>query len=83
MPIDYCILPFGENEYEFALEVAEKFQSEGKIVDIDYNDSKLGSRLNRAAKIAKNAIIIGDSEVASREIEIKNLASGEKTKVQL
>ena len=83
MPIDYCILPFGENEYDFALEVAEKFQSEGKIVDIDYNDSKLGSRLNRAAKIAKNAIIIGDSEVVSREIEIKNLASGEKTKVQL
>ena len=82
MPVDYCILPFGENEYEFALEVAKQLQSEGQIVDIDYNDAKLGNRLNRAAKIAKNAIIVGDSETASREVEIKNLATGEKTKRQ-
>ncbi len=82
MPVDYCVLPFGENEYEFALEVTKKLQDEGQIVDIDYNESKLGNRLNRAAKIAKNAIIIGDSEVASREVEIKNLATGEKTKRQ-
>ena len=82
MPVDYCVLPFGENEYEFALEVTKKLQDEGQIVDIDYSESKLGNRLNRAAKIAKNAIIIGDSEVASREVEIKNLASGEKAKRQ-
>ena len=82
MPVDYCILPFSENEYDFALEVAKTLQNEGKIVDIDYNTVKLGNRLNRAAKIAKNAIIIGDSETASREVEIKDLTSGEKTKRQ-
>lgn len=82
LPIDYCILPFGENEYDFALEVAKTLQNEGKIVDIDYNNAKLGNRLNRAAKIASNAIIIGDSETASREVEIKNLTTGEKTKRQ-
>lgn len=82
LPIDYCILPFGENEYDFALEVAKTLQNEGKIVDIDYNTAKLGNRLNRAAKIASNAIIIGDSETASREVEIKNLTTGEKTKRQ-
>ncbi len=82
MPIDYCILPFSENEYDFALEVAKTLQNEGQIVDIDYNTSKLGTRLNRAGKIATNAIIIGDSETASREVEIKNLATGEKIKRQ-
>ena len=82
LPIDYCILPFGENEYDFALEVAKTLQNEGKIVDIDYNTAKLGNRLNRAAKIASNAIIIGDSETAIREVEIKNLTTGEKTKRQ-
>ena len=82
LPIDYCILPFSENEYDFALEIAKTLQDEGKIVDIDYNTAKLGNRLNRAAKIASNAIIIGDSETASREVEIKNLTTGEKTKRQ-
>ena len=82
LPIDYCVLPFGENEYDFTLEVAKTLQNEGKIVDIDYNTAKLGNRLNRAAKIASNAIIIGDSETASREVEIKNLTTGEKTKRQ-
>lgn len=82
LPIDYCILPFGENEYDFALEIAKTLQNEGKIVDIDYNTAKLGNRLNRAAKTASNAIIIGDSETASREVEIKNLTTGEKTKRQ-
>ena len=82
LPVDYCILPFSENEYDFALEVAKTLQNEGKIVDIDYNTAKLGNRLNRAAKIASNAIIIGDSETANREVEIKNLTTGEKTKRQ-
>jgi len=82
MPVDYCILPFSENEYDLALEVAKTLQNEGQIVDIDYNTSKLGTRLNRAGKIATNAIIIGDSETASREVEIKNLATGEKIKRQ-
>lgn len=82
LPIDYCILPFGEDEYDFALKVAKELQKEGNIIDIDYNTTKLGKRLDRASKIARFAIVIGDSEASSREVEIKNLETGEKTKRQ-
>jgi histidyl-tRNA synthetase len=82
LPIDYCILPFGADEYDFALKVAKELQKEGNVVDIDYNETKLGKRLDRASKIAKFAIVIGDSEASSREVEIKNLETGEKTKRQ-
>ena len=81
-PLDYCVLPMSENEITFAMKVASTLRAEGKTVDIDFDMRKLGSRLNRAAKLADYAIVIGDQEVLSREVEIKDLTTGEKTKRQ-
>ena len=81
-PLDYCVLPMSENEITFAMKVASALRAESKTVDIDFDMRKLGSRLNRAAKLADYAIVIGDQEVLSREVEIKDLTTGEKTKRQ-
>ncbi len=82
VPLDYCILPMSENEIPFAMTVAATLRAENFKVDIDFDTRKLGARLNRAAKLARFAIVIGDQESASREVEIKNLTTGEKSKRQ-
>ena len=77
-PIDAVIMPMSKEEYPFALFVAAQFRKEGYKVDIDFDTRKIGSRIARAGKIAKNAIVIGDREASSRQVEIKNLATGER-----
>ena len=65
-PIDYVILPISENEYEASFELADKLREQGKTVDVDLSDRKLGDKFNRASKIAKYAIVIGNDEVLSQ-----------------
>ncbi len=82
-PVDYCLLPLSENEYKFTMATAAKLRKQGSTVDIDFETRKLGSRMNRAAKIAEYAIVIGDSEAASGKLAAKNLKTGEKTEINL
>ncbi|MDO4729919.1 MAG: histidine--tRNA ligase [Candidatus Saccharibacteria bacterium] len=82
-PVDYCLLPLSENEYKFTMATAAKLREQGNTVDIDFETRKLGSRMNRAAKIAEYAIVIGDSEAVSGKLEAKNLKTGEKIEINL
>ena len=82
-PIDYVIFPLTANEYTFSFELADKLRAEGKNVDIDFDDRKLGAKFNRAAKIADFAIVVGESETKSRAVSAKNLVSGELTEIKL
>ena len=82
-PVDYVIFPLTANEYTFSFELADKLRAEGKNVDIDFDDRKLGAKFNRAAKIADFAIVVGESEAKSRTVSAKNLVSGELTEIKL
>ena len=82
-PIDYVIFPLTANEYTFSFELADKLRAEGKNVEIDFDDRKLGAKFNRAAKIADFAIVVGESEAKSRAVSAKNLVSGELTEIKL
>ena len=76
-PVDYVILPISENEYEASFELADKLREQGKTVDVDLSDRKLGDKFNRASKIAKYATVIGNDEVLSQKFTAKNLQTGE------
>ena len=76
-PVDYVILPISENEYEAIFELADKLREQGKTVDVDLSDRKLGDKFNRASKIAKYATVIGNDEVLSQKFTAKNLQTGE------
>lgn len=78
-PVDIAIVPISENEYEFSFSLAEKLRSAGQSVDIILTDKKLGDKLSHAAKVAENAIVIGEDEVKTRKMIIKNLETGEKS----
>lgn len=70
-PVDVAILPMTNSEVKFALEVAKKFRAEGRKVTVVYGDKKLGDKMKYAASIARYAVVIGETEVASGKYEIK------------
>ncbi len=82
-PVDYVILPISENEYEDSFELADKLREQGKTVDVDLSDRKLGDKFNRASKISNFAIVIGNDEVLSGNYQAKNLKTGEQTPLML
>ena len=76
-PVDYVILPITPNEYEASFTLADQLREQGKTVDIDLSDRKLGDKFNRAGKIADFAVVVGNDEVISRKFIAKNLQTGE------
>lgn len=82
-PIDYAIIPISENELDFSFQIAEKLCDRGSSVTVVLTDKKLGDKLTYAAKLAKNGIVIGESEAASGNFKVKNFTTGETTDLNL
>ena len=70
-PIDYAVVPISEKENAYALEVAAEMREKGASATVVATDKKLGDKMKYASKIAKNAIVIGDAEVASKNYRVK------------
>ena len=81
-PLDLVLIPFSENEYEYTFNLAEKLRGCGKTVDINLTDRKIGDKFTYAAKVAKFASVIGGNEIETGNIEVKNLETGEKLKLE-
>lgn len=75
-PIDIAIIPITDNEHTFSIQLASKLRAQNKSVDVVLTDKKLGDKLAYAGKIAKSAIIIGESEVYSNNLQVKDLETG-------
>jgi histidyl-tRNA synthetase len=81
-PVDLVLIPFSKNEYEYTFNLAEKLRGCGKKVDVNLTDKRVGDKFAYAAKIAKFASVIGGNEVETGNIEVKNLETGEKVKLE-
>ena len=82
-PIDYAIIPISENELDFSFQIAEKLRDKGNSVTVVLTDKKLGDKLTYAAKLAKNGIVIGESEASSNQLQVKDFTTGETTNLNL
>lgn len=82
-PIDYAIIPISENELDFSFQIADKLRGRGSSVTIVLTDKKLGDKLTYAAKLAKNGIVIGESEASSNQLQVKDFITGETTDLNL
>ncbi len=78
----YFVIPFG-NVYAYALKVADKLRSKGKIVEFSYRKGGLKKQLEFANKLGvKYAVIIGEEEASKGEITIKDMETGEQRRVK-
>ncbi len=61
--------------------LAEELRGEGLSVDFEMGDRKFVKQLEKASKIAKYALILGEDEMAKNQISIKNLETGKQVTV--
>ena len=82
-PLDIVLVPFSKDQLTYTYELAEKLRGAEKSVDINLNfDKKLGDNIKYASKVANFVAVIGENEVETGNIEIKNLETGEKTSLE-
>ncbi|MCJ7839934.1 histidine--tRNA ligase [Lederbergia sp. NSJ-179] len=80
--IDAYIIALGEKAKDYSVSLLEDLRREGFSVERDYMDRKLKAQFKAAERLgAHYAVIIGDDELTSGVVAIKNLATGEQQEV--
>ncbi len=80
--IDIYIASLGENTKEYTVGLAQYLRLNGFKTDIDYLDRNLKSNFKQADRLdSKYIIIIGDEEIESKKLTIKDNKTKEEYKV--
>lgn len=82
---DVCVLVMGKQNVKYAMNVVSNMRNNG-IVAVPYldTDKKFKNQIEYADKIgAKYSVIIGDDEVASNKVALKNMTTGEQQSLSL
>jgi histidyl-tRNA synthetase len=80
---DYYVAPVNEKVYKEALSIADKLRKKAKV-EIDLMGRNLSNQFKYANSInAKNIVIIGEKDLAKKEVTIKDLKTGKEKKVKL
>lgn len=78
------IIPLGEKAQSVCFTLLHDLRSVGVSAQMDFTGKKVGKILQYANDLgAKRVIVVGDEEIASGEVEIKTMATGEKHKTRL
>ena len=80
---DIFIISMGKDAINFSIQLANQLRSQNNLVVINNTTrGSLKTQMKDANKSkANNAIIIGDDEIENNQIIIKNMITGEQTKV--
>lgn len=84
-PIVAAVLPMGNSAVPFAVSIVNTLRDEN-ITTVAYLDAekKFKNQIEYADKImARFSIIIGEDEVKSKQISVKNMATGEQQKLSV
>ena len=76
--IDYYIVSTNINE---TMKLAQKLRDNNLIVDFDMQKRKFSKQLEKASKVAKYAIILGEDEIKEGFYSVKNLETGNQEKI--
>jgi len=82
-PADIAICVFGEENAPFALDTAQTLREKGTRVAVDLSNKKIGDQIKNADKrhIPK-VIVIGEEEVKSGKLKVKDLQTGEESELK-
>ncbi|MGC2412383.1 MAG: histidine--tRNA ligase [Stellaceae bacterium] len=82
-PRPVALVPIGEEAEAFALRLVEDLRDAGLVVDLGYTGN-LARRMRRADRIgARAAVLLGEDELAKGVATVRDLDSGEQSKVAL
>ena len=79
MPTQVVVLPIGDNQLEYAKEVASALRAAGVRTELDDRREKIGYKI-RAAQVEKipYMLVIGDKEVESKTVAVRGRKDGDK-----
>ena len=81
---DLFIIPLGEAAKQKALTIAATIRTAGKTVEIAFGDRALKGAMKGADKSgARYVVVLGDSEMASATVELKEMKSGATSSVKI
>jgi histidyl-tRNA synthetase len=81
---DLFIIPLGDESKSTALTVAQELQRAGFRVEISFGDRALKGSMKAADKSkAKYVLVLGDSEISSGSVELKQMSTGKTSSVTL
>ena len=81
---DLFIIPLGETAKTKALIIAAELRNHGKTVEIAFGDRALKGAMKGADKSgATHVIVLGESELASGSVELKEMNSGQTSSVKI
>ena len=63
-----------------AFALAQELREKGKSVEMDLSNKKFTKQLEKASKVAKFALILGDDEINENTVSVKNLETSEQNK---
>ncbi|MGN0014285.1 MAG: histidine--tRNA ligase [Candidatus Gastranaerophilaceae bacterium] len=77
--LDYFVI---SDNIQEALKLTNQLRDKNKTADFDYSKRKFAKQIEKAGKIAKMAIIIGENELSENTLTVKNLETFEQVSVQ-
>lgn len=81
---DLYIVSCGDKENVKAIEIAESLRKAGIYVEKDIMERSFKAQFKYADKLnCKNVIVIGEDELNSGKVKVKNMATGEETETEL
>jgi len=80
---EYFLAPLGDAAFEHAMLVARRLRSRGKRVYLDFDGRSLKSQMRLADKLkAKSVVIIGEEELKSGSLVVRDMATKEQRNVR-
>ena len=81
---DLFIVTMGDAANDYAVKLLYNLRSEGIKADKDYKGRKLKGQMKQADRLhARYTIVIGDTELETERVKIKNMETGETTEIGL
>lgn len=73
---EYALIPVSEAEIEYSFKLANELYAKNHSATIVLSHKKLSDKITHAAKIAANGIVIGEEEISSGKLQVKDFATG-------
>ena len=81
---DLFIIPLGDVAKEMAMQIASQLRNAGKSVEIAFGDRALKGAMKGADKSgARYVIVLGESEISSATVELKEMKTGATSSVKI
>lgn len=82
--LDLYIVTMGEKAKEKSVELLSSLRTKGISADMDYVGRKIKAQMKSADRLgAKYTIVLGDNELEENKVNVKEMATGNETKIEI